>query len=134
YLRAGAVSSLIEACVESFISSYDLIMDGKNTVPLLLKTDFKRQIDDIVSISNNKIYVQRDKMEIEAAGCHVIFGLLREFGEMIENYMERGGAGGLGMKGRALYNLLPAEFKGRMESGDGYESFLVLVDYVSGMT
>ncbi len=134
YLRAGAVSALIEGCSEAFISSYDLIMDGRNETSLIMKSPFKEKVREIKALCEMKVYVQRDKMEVEAAGCHVIQGLIHEFGQMVVDLMGKKSASRLNMKGRALFNLLPLEYQMRLESGDGYESFLVIVDYVSGMT
>lgn len=134
YLRSGAISSLIDAVVQQFLADHDKIMNGDDVGNLVEKNKRTETIDKIKNICNNELYVERQKMEIEAAGYNIIFYLLDSFAEVIEELLSvRGNPGNLNRKNKSLFQLLPHD-NYVFVPNNRYEALLYLTDYISGMT
>ncbi len=85
YLRALAINTLIQETVEVFIKSEELILQGSFGVPLLEKSRYRAQIDDIIKISVEKIYRSEEVREKEIAGHTILTSLLDAFTTASEN-------------------------------------------------
>jgi len=76
YLRALAINTLIQDAVSIFIEHEDSILNGTFEVSLLDKSKFKAQIEDIISLSVQKIYQSQEVVEKEIAGYTIISDIL----------------------------------------------------------
>ena len=56
YLRALAINSLIQDAVAIFIENEEAILSGSFPFALLDKSKYVAQIDDIISLSIEKVY------------------------------------------------------------------------------
>jgi dGTPase len=73
-------------------------------------------------------------MEIEAAGFSIIQQLLDLFSKMLEHFLKHGDDFKHDMRMHNIYQLLPPEYRARLVSKNPYRAYLVLTDYISGMT
>ena len=76
YLRALAISTLINDAIEVFAKNEEAILDGTFDVSLLDKSKYTAQIDDIISLSIKKIYRSQEVIEKEIAGYKIISDIL----------------------------------------------------------
>ncbi|WP_343487847.1 dGTP triphosphohydrolase [Allomuricauda sp. d1] len=76
YLRALSISSLINEAVKVFLDYEEAILKGEFSSPLLDKSQFKPQIDDIIKLSVEKVYQSNEVVEKELAGYRIISDLL----------------------------------------------------------
>tara|TARA_R110000751_G_scaffold77371_1_gene156065 strand:- start:1048 stop:1893 length:846 start_codon:yes stop_codon:yes gene_type:complete len=76
YLRALAINTLIQDAVSIFIENEESILNGNFEVSLLDKSGFKAQIEDIISLSVQKIYQSQEVVEKEIAGYTIISDIL----------------------------------------------------------
>lgn len=76
YLRALAINTLIQDAVSIFITHEEPILNGTFEVSLLDKSSYKAQIDDIISLSIQKIYRSQEVVEKEIAGYTIISDIL----------------------------------------------------------
>jgi dGTPase len=135
YLRSSAVLSLADAAVDCFCNNIDPILEGLSTESLIARSGYKEDAIKITNECEKTIYVSESKMQVEAAGYNMIIVLMDLFGGMIEEFLEKNGAvSNMNKRNDGLYRLLPKESREGLRRGDPYASFLVLVDYISGMT
>lgn len=76
YLRALAINTLIRDAVEVFLAHEDDILNGSFSVSLLDKSKYTAQIDDIISLSVDKVYRSNEVIEKEIAGYKIISDIL----------------------------------------------------------
>jgi len=131
-LRAMAISQLINQCVNKFVEIEEQLLDGTFDKALTGQISSAQVLDEIQSISYQKIYKSKPVIEREIAGFEVLNGLLETFVPAI-----------LGLKSEqklswhfsSLLRLLPEDFLLEIESAESlYESLLILLDYISGLT
>ncbi len=85
YLRSLAINKLIVEASDIFLSNEDAIMRGEFAVPLLKKSSYVPQIEDIIKLSVEKIYRSQEVMSKEIAGHAIISKLLQTFTKALEN-------------------------------------------------
>ena len=85
YLRSLAINKLIEEATEIFLANETAILKGEFHVPLLKKSSYISQIEDIIKISVEKIYRSREVMSKEIAGHAIISNLLHTLTKALEN-------------------------------------------------
>jgi len=76
YLRALAISTLINDAIDVFAQNEEAILDGTFDVSLLDKSKYTAQIDDIISLSIKKVYRSQEVIEKEIAGYKIISDIL----------------------------------------------------------
>jgi dGTPase len=76
YLRALAINTLIQDAVSIFIENEESILNGTFEVSLMDKSGYKAQIEDIISLSVQKIYQSQEVVEKEIAGYTIISDIL----------------------------------------------------------
>mgnify|MGYP003630077110 FL=1 len=76
YLRALAINTLIQDAVSIFIENEESILNGTFEIALMDKSGFKAQIEDIISLSVQKIYQSQEVVEKEIAGYTIISDIL----------------------------------------------------------
>lgn len=76
YLRALAINTLITDAVEVFIANESNILQGDFEASLLDKGKYQAQIDDIIKLSVEKIYLSTEVVDKELAGYKIISDIL----------------------------------------------------------
>ena len=79
YLRALAINSLIQEALYQFKENESAILNGYYPHALLDKSRYQAQINDIISISVNKVYQSSEVIEKEILGYQVLTKLLHAF-------------------------------------------------------
>lgn len=87
YLRALAISTLVQDAVRVFLENEEAILQGNFHYSLLDKSKYQAQIDDIIKISVEKVYRSQQVVEKEIAGYKIIQTLLNTFTKTAENQM-----------------------------------------------
>lgn len=136
YLRAKAISRLINECADIFIGHEKEILAGKFDKPLLDEIDSKKSIYKIEEISIKQVYKSRNVVQIETAGFKVVNGLLDLFIEAVNDLHEIKDMRKLSKLkplSANLIELLPEQFISGREN-DLYERILQVCGFVAGMT
>ena len=131
-LRAMAISRLIIQSVDKFMEFEEQLLDGTFDMALTGQIGAAPVLEKIQSISFEKIYKSKPVIEREIAGFEVLDGLLETFVPAMLNLRS---AQKLSWHNSSLLRLLPQDFLFEIEnSGNLYESLLVLLDFISGLT
>ena len=75
YLRSLAINNLIVDSVDQFLKNYQNIMTGQYPHALLDKSKYKAQMEDIISISKEKVYRSENVLKKEIIGYKIINSL-----------------------------------------------------------
>lgn len=135
FLRSLASATLIDGMRQTFLDNKDDILAGKFKSPLVDASKFHAPAREIRKRCNEKIYFERNKIQLEAAGFNVILGLMDLFGGMIEEYLaKKGNVEKMDKKDQNLFHLLPEESRNRLQGENVYRCMVVLMDYIAGMT
>lgn len=133
-LRALAIGTLIQECVEVFIKYEESMCKGNFDKALTDIIPSAKALKAITELSIEKIYRSKVVLEKEAAGFQVLEGLLEVFSEALYNkFYDQDRLSG---KDRSILRLLPEDFplKGWGEEVNPYPLLRSLTDYISGMT
>ncbi len=76
YLRALAINTLINDAANTFLENEEEILNGNFQHSLLDNSKYKAQIEDIIKLSVNKIYLSKGVIDKEIAGYRLISDLL----------------------------------------------------------
>ena len=79
YLRALAISTLIEDAVSIFMTYENEILEGEFYVSILDKSKYQAQINDIIKLSVEKIYNSDEVIDKEISGFEILNQLLDRF-------------------------------------------------------
>jgi dGTPase len=136
YLRAKAIGRLVEEIAEIFLSHETAIVNGDYDEELLGESQAIATLKQIEELSYEKVYVSRSAMEIEAAGCEVLSGLLDLFFSAVSERFNATVKENAPIRSRVLIPLLPSQFlgSGNAPDADPYLRLLKVVDFVCGMT
>ena len=127
YLRANAISALINKCVEIFNEHLDLILSGDLNEGLLdILGEHHPEWKEIEDFSYQSIYQNNKVLEIEIAGFNVLYSLLEHF---LPTALDRSGS----EKTKMIKRLIPGQFM-PTEEETIYEKVMHIIDFVSGMT
>ena len=126
YLRAVAISKLVQVCAASYLANVDAIEQGGFETPLikLLPRNLLDAAEAIKTISASKIYSYPTVIEIEIAGHRILSTLAHEFTEAML-HPER-------QLSQKLISRIPVQYK--TNSITTYERLMTVVDFISGMT
>jgi len=126
-LRAKAINTLINACIDVFVREQEQFLKGTFPSALMdaLDSDIVAQMKRISTISVAKIYNAPTVVQIEVAGYKVMNALLSEF---IPAYVKTVKSN----YDKKLVALIPQQFY--TERTDTYAKIQAVLDYVSGMT
>jgi dGTPase len=86
YLRSLAINTLVTEAVSIFIDNEEAILNGEFEVPLLDKSRFKAQIDDIIKISIEKVYRSNEVVDKEIAGYKILTTLMDTYTSSAEHF------------------------------------------------
>ncbi|MEX0290913.1 MAG: dGTP triphosphohydrolase [Flavobacteriaceae bacterium] len=76
YLRALAINTLITDAAQIFMENEEAILKGEFEVSLLDRSQYTAQIEDIIKLSVEKIYLSQEVVEKEIAGYRIISDIL----------------------------------------------------------
>jgi len=128
YLRALAISTLIEQAATIFLENEEAILNGEFDRSLLDKCEYEAQINDIIKLSIDKIYNSRSVIEKEVAGYKIIADLLDVFISGLNNtYLGKASS-----YDQLIMKMLPQEFKN--ESDSLYIRIMNICSYIAGMS
>ena len=131
-LRAMAISQLINQCVDKFIEIEEQLLDGTYDKALTGQIESAPVLEKIQSISFKKIYKSKPVIEREIAGFEVLNGLLETF---VPTILTLKSTLKMSWHNSSLLKLIPEDFLFEIEKSVSlYESLLVLLDYISGLT
>ncbi len=127
FLRANAISSLINQCITVFDANLPDIMEGKYDRALKNEIEKSKELKNLRDLCEKEIYKYRKVLEIEAAGFEVIGGLLRDFINSLK---------GTSNRCAKIKSLLPEHYiiKNTDTPDLWYEAILHIVQFVAGMT
>jgi dGTPase len=128
YLRAIAISALIDEAVDIFLKNENALLNGSFNKSLLNKCKYEAQINDILKISVEKIYKSKEVVEKEVAGYRIIADLLNVFVTALNNKFE----GNFSNFDNLILKLLPREYQ--TETPKLYDRILQICSYVSRMS
>ena len=103
YLRALAISTLIDEAASIFMKNEDSILQGKFETALLDVSQYKAQITDIINLSIKKVYRSKEVINKEIAGYEILNQLLNAYGNLALNVYNDS----LSNYDKLLQNLLP---------------------------
>ncbi|MGE5352696.1 MAG: deoxyguanosinetriphosphate triphosphohydrolase [Acidobacteriota bacterium] len=132
YLRAKAMSSLVNQLSEVFSDEEETILQGRLTDDLIDIIPSAKVLKRIKDVSKEEIYSYKSVIERETAGYEVLGGLLDIFITAVNAASE----GNASHKNTKVLQLLPKQFlnPGGIPEEDLYLRLLRITDYVSGMT
>jgi dGTPase len=127
YLRAIAITNLIEQVIEVFTGNLDKIMEGEYDKPLAKEITKSKELNNLDSLCKQNVYNYRKVLEIESAGFDIIGGLLDEFINSLRRNSKKA------QKVKSL--LAPHYILEKMDTPDQwYEAVMHIVQFVAGMT
>ncbi|MGD8908855.1 MAG: deoxyguanosinetriphosphate triphosphohydrolase [Chromatiales bacterium] len=134
FLRAKVISQAISEILTCFLDQEAAILAGRFDQPLMSQTPHRQEMDELIAVAAEKIYVAPEVIEIETAGFQVISELLERFISIIDDVAEHGAAAS--PRSKMMLRLIPEQFlgPGYQPAADDYTRLLRLTDFVSGMT
>jgi dGTPase len=129
YLRAIAISELVNELAKVFIDEENSILSGKFENDLIGEIKRAKALNWIKEISIAKIYKSRSVVEREVAGYEVLGGLLDTFIDSYNEAYEKK----ISSKNKSVFALLPNRISEDIPD-DLYLRLLRIIDFVSGMT
>ena len=103
YLRALAISTLIDEAASIFMKNEEAILNGNFETALLDASQYKAQIKDIIDLSIKKVYRSKEVINKEIAGYEILNQLLNAYGKLAFNVYKNS----LSNYDKLLLNLLP---------------------------
>lgn len=128
YLRALAIGVLINEAVSIFLKNETEILNGTFKKSLLDKCKFEAQINDIIKISVDKIYLSKEVIEKEVAGYKIINDLLNVFIKALNNSV----SGNTSNFDELILHLLPKEYQNNNDSL--YNRLMNICSYIARMS
>jgi dGTPase len=128
YLRALAISTLIDEAASLFMKHEDAILNGKFETALLDISQYKAQIKDIINLSIKKVYRSKEVINKEIAGYEILNQLLGAFGQLAFNSYENN----LSNYDKLLINLLPETVE--LSNDSLYNNLLGICLYISKLS
>ncbi|MCG7871114.1 MAG: deoxyguanosinetriphosphate triphosphohydrolase [Candidatus Thiodiazotropha lotti] len=134
FLRAKVISKAISEILSCFLDHEPAILKGEFDDPLMSSIPHRKEMDRLIQVAGEKIYIAPEVIEIETAGFQVISELLERFIPIIDDVAEHGTDAT--PRSQMMIRLIPEQFIGddAIPVQDDYTRLLRLTDFVSGMT
>ncbi|MET0069612.1 MAG: deoxyguanosinetriphosphate triphosphohydrolase [Candidatus Thiodiazotropha sp.] len=134
FLRAKVISQAISEILSCFLDHEEAILHGHFDQPLMSQIPHRAEMDRLIEVANDKIYIAPEVIEIETAGFQVISELLERFIPIVDDVAAHGNRAR--PRSQMMIRLIPEQFIGAraMPAEDDYTRLLRLTDFVSGMT
>lgn len=126
YLRAWVINAIEQECVQVFLNHEDEILSGTFKGSLIgnMSPRFAKAFDRCVNVACNKIYKDRQVLDVELAGYRIIYELLELFVDAVispeKSYSQ------------LLIERVPEQYQ--VKSSSLTERIKGVLDYISGMT
>jgi dGTPase len=128
YLRALAISTLIDEAVSIFMKHEEAILSGQFETALLDVSQYKAQIADIIQLSIKNVYRSKEVIDKEIAGYEILNQLLNTYGRLAHHcFINR-----TSDYDHLLLNLLPETVNLQQESL--YDNLLSVCLYISKLS
>jgi len=128
YLRALAISTLIDEAVTIFMKHEEAILSGEFETALLDVSQYKAQIADIIQLSIKNVYRSKEVIDKEIAGYEILNQLLNTYGRLAHHcFINR-----TSDYDHLLLNLLPETVNLQQESL--YDNLLSVCLYISKLS
>ena len=128
YLRALAIGTLIEEAVSIFMANEEAILNGDFDIPLLDKSKYEAQINDIIKLSVENIYQSKEVVEKEISGYEIINKLLDTYIVAVNNNY----SGKASNYDKLILRTLPAHIK--EEDTSLYQRLMYVCSYVASLS
>jgi dGTPase len=128
YLRALAISTLIDEAASIFMSHEEQILDGSFESALLDQSRYSAQIADIIKLSMSNMYRSEEVINKELAGYKVLTGLISEYAQLALSAFE----GNWSNYDQLLKNSLPDSVELGHQSL--YRNLLSICSYVASLS
>ncbi|APY08209.1 deoxyguanosinetriphosphate triphosphohydrolase [Winogradskyella sp. J14-2] len=128
YLRALAISTLIDEAASIFMKNEEAILDGKFETALLDTSQYKAQIKDIINLSIKKVYRSKEVINKEVAGYEILNQLLNAYGNLAYNVYNDS----LSNYDKLLQELLPETIN--LSNGSLYNNLLSVCLFISKLS
>ncbi|MDY2585944.1 deoxyguanosinetriphosphate triphosphohydrolase [Winogradskyella aquimaris] len=128
YLRALAISTLIDEAASIFMKNEEAILDGNFQTALLDVSQYKAQITDIINLSIKKVYRSKEVINKEIAGYEILNQLLNTYGQLAYNSF----TGLLSNYDNLLKNMLPETVD--LSSDSLYDNLLSVCLFISKLS
>ncbi|MEW8065691.1 MAG: deoxyguanosinetriphosphate triphosphohydrolase [Candidatus Thiodiazotropha endolucinida] len=134
FLRAKVISQAISEMLHCFLDHEEAILAGRFDMPLMSQIPHRAEMDRLIEVAHEKIYIAPEVIEIETAGFQVISELLERFIPIIDDVAAQGERAS--PRSQMMIRLIPEQFIGPhgQPAKDHYTRLLRLTDFVSGMT
>ncbi|MEW8631000.1 MAG: deoxyguanosinetriphosphate triphosphohydrolase [Candidatus Thiodiazotropha sp.] len=134
FLRAKVISQAISEILSCFLDHEEAILHGRFDQPLMSQIPHRAEMDRLIEVANDKIYIAPEVIEIETAGFQVISELLERFIPIVDDVAAQGNSAR--PRSQMMIRLIPEQFIGAQATPaeDDYTRLLRLTDFVSGMT
>jgi dGTPase len=134
FLRAKVISQAISEILSCFLEHEKAILAGQFDQPLMNQIPHRAEMDRLIEVANEKIYIAPEVIEIETAGFQVISELLERFSPIVDDVAAHGKRAS--PRSQMMIRLIPEQFIGPhgQPAEDDYTRLLRLTDFVSGMT
>lgn len=126
YLRAVAISKLIQECAAAYMANIRKIEQGEYVGPLIkqLPKSYLESSDKIVKLSVDKIYNHPTVVEIEIAGHRILSTLCHEYTQAMMHPDRH--------LSKKLISRIPEQY--HCAGATTYEQLMTVIDFISGMT
>lgn len=134
FLRAKVISQIIGEMVDCYLDLEADILTGEFDRTLMSHITHHREMDRLIEVANERIYIAPEVIEIEIAGYEVVGELLERFVSVFDDLAHNGARAN--PRSQMMSLLIPEQFIGpsRVPEQDDYLRLLKLTDFVSGMT
>ncbi|MEQ9581173.1 MAG: dGTPase, partial [Arenibacter sp.] len=123
-----AINTLISDAIAIFIENEDAILKGEFSVSLMDKSKFKAQIEDIITLSVQKVYRSQEVLEKEIAGYRIISDIL----DVYITALIRNKEGNSSNYDRLMISTLPESY--RETKGSNYDILLSTCCFVASLS
>lgn len=131
YLRAKAITLLVEQLAKAFIDNEEQILAGNFESELISVISSRKPLEVIEKVSVEKIYSYKTVIEREAVGYEVLGGLLDIFVSALLDFSNEKHS----HRTKTIIKLFPQQFElAKNPEEDFYSKLLQITDFISGMT
>ncbi len=131
YLRAKAITLLVEQLAKAFIDNEEQILVGDFESELISVISARKPLEVIEKVSVEKIYSYKTVIEREAVGYEVLGGLLDIFVSALLDFSNEKHS----HRTKTIIKLFPPQFElAKNSDEDFYSKLLQITDFISGMT
>ena len=128
YLRAKLINVLVQSCYTVFIENHEGILNGSYNETLMSSLDGQvPAMQELITLSVEKIYRHPHVLEIEVAGYNLM-------SELLQLYIPAALSKEKQPQHKTVLRLIPQQFTGDLESDSFYLRAMNVLDHITSMT